>query len=117
MTDPVLESIEKERQVLRARLDVLDEMERKLKRAPRPNGVIVVQPHAPAGVLREAILKTLRSARLAQTSADIKRIIRSSGYKHPINGQYFTKTMRALVGERILSKTENGGYSTYQLKK
>lgn len=114
MNDPVLNAIEAERQVLRARLAVLDEMERKLKRAPRPNGVVIKQPHAPKGELRGAVLEAMKQTGKV-TSADLKKHLLSTGYSHRINGQYFTSTLRGLVNEKLVTKEPNGAYSTYQL--
>lgn len=114
MIDPLLAAIEKERRALEARLEVLDEMERKVRRAPRPAGVVIVAPRAPWGHLRSVILKAL-GKNGPSTSAALKRSIKQSGYEYNISGQYFTKTLTALVGERKVRKAPNGGYSTYEL--
>jgi hypothetical protein len=114
MNDPMLDAIEKERKLLRDRLAALDEMERRIRRAPRPNGT-AVQVHAPTGALREAILSALGKSRAPIYSSELKRAIREAGYSHSINGQYFTKTLRRLVGEKKARKVPNGAYSTYEL--
>lgn len=115
MIDPVLSAIEKERRALRVRLEILDKMERDIKRAPQPTGIAVVRPHAPHGLLRAAIASALAKGR-AFTSAELKARIRAAGYKHHINSQYFTKTLRVMVTDREVKKTPNGGHSTYALR-
>jgi hypothetical protein len=115
MTDPVLSAIEKERRALEARLEVLDKMERDIRRAPRPAGIPLVQPRAPHGLLRAAIASALAKSG-AVTSAELKTRIRGNGYKHHINSQYFTKILAEMVADREVKKVPNGGYSTYELK-
>lgn len=115
MTDPILSAIEKERRTLQARLATLAAMERAIKKSPRPPGIAVLPPRAPNGLLREVVLKALKQTG-PTTSAQLKAHIRKGGYEHPISGQYFTKTLKALVTDREVMKEPNGGYSTYALR-
>lgn len=117
MSDPVLKAVENERRALRARLAALDEIERQLKRAPRPNGVVVVQPRAPSGALRDSMLAALRREKRPIMSRPLKLKVIHSGYDHHLNDQYWTKVLRSLVDEGIVTKTPNGSFSEYQLKR
>jgi hypothetical protein len=115
--DPVLDAVINERQLLERRIKVLDGIERQLRAAgpaPRPTPGVGTN-RAPSGELRRAMLAALKGAGPVMSAA-LKKRIRSGGYEHHINGQYFTKTLRGLVKEKVVLKEPNGAYSTYALR-
>lgn len=116
MTDPILKAIATERQHLKQRLATLAEMERRVRNGGSPVGLTGSRPHAPAGALRAAILESLRGAG-AMYSKDLKAKVKAEGYNFPVNGQYFTRTLRELSDEKEIVKIPNGSFSTYQLKR
>lgn len=117
--DPIIAAITAEEQALEKRLVLLRETKRKLAEIDGftvpaiPTGGFV---RTPEGELKKAILEGLKRAGPIMM-ADLKRKIVEAGYPHHVNSQYATKTIKALVKQRVVKKVDNGPYSTYQLIK
>ena len=114
--DPVLIAIRKERVQLERRLLVLNEAERKITGKPPESAFQLIAQRTARGEIRAAQLAKLRGAGWI-LSTDLKKLVLEARLLQRVNAQVWTNSLRALVGDGLVEKKENGKWSTYRLRR
>jgi DNA-binding transcriptional ArsR family regulator len=92
-------------------------LETELAKAKAIRNAIEKTVKAPKGMLRERILKVLRSADRPLKNGDLRSTIRKAGYEFSLSPLHMTKQLMALRDEKLIRRIGEGTKAAYVIVK